>query len=115
MGSTEGGHSGAAGHSHQRQPNHDEFPRAERASGHQERPAARQPQRHLGEGRRRNEQARQTLQSVAQFVEPESPLSTQLTGSLQEVSEAARALRLLANLLERNPSVLVRGKDVTPQ
>jgi paraquat-inducible protein B len=61
------------------------------------------------------EQARQTLQSVAQFVEPESPLSTQLTGSLQEVSEAARALRLLANLLERNPSVLVRGKDVTPQ
>jgi len=61
------------------------------------------------------EQARQTLQSVQQFVEPESPLSTQLSGSLQEVSEAARALRLLANLLERNPSVLVRGKEVTPQ
>jgi paraquat-inducible protein B len=61
------------------------------------------------------EQARQTLQSVQQFVDPESPLSTQLSGSLQEVSEAARALRLLANLLERNPSVLVRGKEVTPQ
>ncbi|HVO23366.1 MAG TPA: hypothetical protein VMW56_07035, partial [Candidatus Margulisiibacteriota bacterium] len=61
------------------------------------------------------DQARETLQSVQQFVEPESPLSTQLTGSLQEVAEAARALRLLANLLERNPSVLVRGKDVASQ
>ena len=61
------------------------------------------------------DQARETLQSVEQFVEPESPLSTQLAGSLQEVSEAARALRLLANLLERNPSVLVRGKEVATQ
>ncbi|HUI62369.1 MAG TPA: MlaD family protein [Steroidobacteraceae bacterium] len=61
------------------------------------------------------DQARETLQSVQQFVEPESPLSTQLSGSLQEVSEAARALRLLANLLERNPSVLVRGKEVATQ
>jgi len=61
------------------------------------------------------DQARETLQSVQQFVEPESPLSTQLTGSLQEVAEAARALRLLASLLERNPSVLVRGKEVAGQ
>lgn len=58
------------------------------------------------------DQARATLQSVEQLVEPESPLSTQLYGSLQEVSEAARALRLLAMLLERNPSVLVRGSAV---
>ncbi len=61
------------------------------------------------------DQARATLQTVEGFVEPESPLSTQLSGSLQEVSDAARALRLLADLLERNPSALVRGKDVTPQ
>jgi len=61
------------------------------------------------------DQARETLQSVQQFVEPESPLSTQLAGSLQEVAAAARALRLLANLLERNPSVLVRGKEVATQ
>ncbi len=56
------------------------------------------------------DQARQTMQSVEQFVEPESPLSTQLSGSLEEVSEAGRSLRLLANLLDRNPSVLVRGR-----
>jgi paraquat-inducible protein B len=61
------------------------------------------------------DQARQAMQTVQQFVEPESPLSAQLTGSLQEVAEAARALRLLANLLERNPSVLVRGKAVATQ
>jgi paraquat-inducible protein B len=61
------------------------------------------------------DQTRVTLQTVQQFVEPESPLSTRLSGSLQEVSEAARALRLLANLLERNPSILVRGKEVSTQ
>ena len=61
------------------------------------------------EGGAAMDQARQTLQRVEQFVEPES----QLSGSLHEVSEAARALRLLTDLLERNPSVLVRGKDVT--
>ena len=59
------------------------------------------------------DQARVTLQTVDTFVEPESPLSTQLSGSLQEVSDAARALRLLATYLERNPSALVRGRDVS--
>jgi len=61
------------------------------------------------------DQARVTLQTVDTFVEPESPLSTQLSGSLQEVSDAARALRLLATYLERNPSALVRGRDVSSQ
>jgi paraquat-inducible protein B len=61
------------------------------------------------------DQARVTLQTYQNFVEPESPLSTQLSGSLQEVSDAARALRLLATYLERNPSALVRGRDVSPQ
>jgi paraquat-inducible protein B len=61
------------------------------------------------------DQARSTLQTVQGAVEPESPLSAQLSGSLQEVSDAARALRLLASYLERNPSALVRGKDVASQ
>lgn len=59
------------------------------------------------------QQAQSTLQSMQTFVAPQSPLSSQLTGSLQEVSAAARSLRLLADYLERNPSALVRGKDVT--
>lgn len=61
------------------------------------------------------EQARSTLQSVQTFVDANSALSSQLTGSLQEVSGAARSLRLLADYLERNPSALVRGKDVSVQ
>jgi paraquat-inducible protein B len=61
------------------------------------------------------DQARSTLQTVQGAVEPDSPLSTQLSGSLQEVSDAARALRLLATYLERNPSAIVRGKDVASQ
>ncbi len=61
------------------------------------------------------EQATGTLQTVQQFVEPESPVSAQLSASLQEVQGAARALRLLASYLERNPSAIVRGKDVAAQ
>ena len=61
------------------------------------------------------DQARVTLQTYQNFVEPDSPVSTQLSGSLQEVSDAARALRLLATYLERNPSALVRGRDVSSQ
>ena len=58
------------------------------------------------------EQARLTLQSVKTLVEPGSPLGTQLSASLQEITAAARSMRLLADYLERNPSSLVRGRDV---
>jgi paraquat-inducible protein B len=61
------------------------------------------------------DQARGTLQTVDEVVKPDAPLSAELTGTLQELSAAARALRLLANYLERNPSALVRGKAVTSQ
>jgi len=37
-------------------------------------------------------------------------LEQQLGGTLQEVSGAARALRLLADYLERHPESLIRGK-----
>lgn len=57
-------------------------------------------------------QARSTLQSVQVFVDPNSPLASQLTASLGEISSAARAVRLLADYLERNPAALLRGKDV---
>jgi len=59
------------------------------------------------------EQARATLQSMQVLVAPDSPLAVQLAASLQEVSGAARSLRLLAEYLERNPSAVVRGKDTS--
>ena len=58
------------------------------------------------------EQARLTLQTVQTLVDPGSPLATQLSASLQEISSAARSMRLLADYLERNPGSLVRGRDV---
>jgi len=59
------------------------------------------------------DQVRETLQTVGALVDPNAPLANQLTTSLQELSSAARAVRLLANYVERNPGALVRGKDVT--
>jgi paraquat-inducible protein B len=53
-----------------------------------------------------------TLKSVQVFIEPTSPLAYQITSALQELTGAARSVRLLADYLERNPSALVRGKDV---
>ena len=58
------------------------------------------------------EQARLTLQTVQTLVDPGSPLATQLSASLQEISSAARSMRLLADYLERNPGSIVRGRDV---
>ena len=47
------------------------------------------------------------------MIEPESPLAYQLTQTLQDLSSAAIAVHELADMLQRNPSVLVRGRFVT--
>jgi paraquat-inducible protein B len=59
------------------------------------------------------EQARITLASMDRALAPASPLATSVRAALQDVSEAARAVRLLADYLERNPGAIVRGRDVS--
>ena len=54
--------------------------------------------------------ARSTLDNANTMVEPNSVLGQQLDGTLQEVSGAARSLRILADYLERHPEALIRGK-----
>ncbi len=54
--------------------------------------------------------ARGTLDNANTMIEPNSVLGERLEGTLQEVSGAARALRLLADYLERHPEALIRGK-----
>jgi paraquat-inducible protein B len=54
--------------------------------------------------------AQGTLDSANTMIEPNSDLGERLDETLQEVSGAARALRLLADYLERHPEALIRGK-----
>jgi paraquat-inducible protein B len=55
--------------------------------------------------------ARGTLNNADKLIEPNSVLGQELSNSLQEVSRAARGLRLLADYLERHPEALLRGKS----
>jgi len=55
--------------------------------------------------------ARVTFEDASDLIEPNSVLGQQLDGTLQEVSGAARAIRLLADYLERHPESLIRGKQ----
>jgi paraquat-inducible protein B len=56
-------------------------------------------------------QMRATLKTVDGFVEPSSPLSIRLNATLEEISNAARSVRILADYLERNPAAVVRGRS----
>ncbi len=56
------------------------------------------------------QQARETLATIQTTVDPESPLGYQLHETLVQLSEAARQMRELAELLQRNPSAIIRGK-----
>jgi paraquat-inducible protein B len=56
-----------------------------------------------------------SLEGVRVLLQPGSPLTYQLGRTLEEVGAAARAVRGLADTLERDPAVLVRGKYVPPE
>jgi paraquat-inducible protein B len=56
--------------------------------------------------------ATNTLNSTDAMLQPNSSVMFQLGGTLSELSEAARAIRRFAEDLERNPSMLVRGKAI---
>lgn len=55
--------------------------------------------------------ARTTLDDAGKLVAPNSALETQLGTTLQEVTRAARAIRVLGDYLERHPEALLRGKS----
>lgn len=59
--------------------------------------------------------AAEALDEVRAVLQPESPFFYQLNRTLTDVSAAAGAVRRLAEELERNPSVLVRGKQVSKE
>ena len=55
-------------------------------------------------------QAEKTFISIRDFTDDTRSLSYELHHSLQELSEAARSIRGLADYLERHPEALIRGK-----
>ena len=54
--------------------------------------------------------AQTAAQSAQVTLGPDSALATQLPGLLQQVSEAARSIRELADFLDRHPEALLRGR-----
>jgi paraquat-inducible protein B len=57
------------------------------------------------------EQAERTLAATGASLEPGSVLHHQATQALREATSAARAVRTLANTLERNPNALLFGRQ----
>lgn len=56
------------------------------------------------------DEARAALASIDGAAQPGSDVRYQLTLTLEEVAEAARAIRVLADFVERNPNSLVFGR-----
>jgi paraquat-inducible protein B len=69
----------------------------------------------IGELDRTLVSARGTIDKTGDMMGPNSPLGAELEGTLQELSRAARALRVLADYLERHPEALIRGKTGEPK
>jgi paraquat-inducible protein B len=55
-------------------------------------------------------QTQATLKTLQETLGPASPLGYQLQQTLADVSQAARAVRELADYLDRNPGAIVRGR-----
>jgi len=58
------------------------------------------------------QEAKTTFQTAQTLIDPNAPLAVDLATSLHEIAAAARSLRLLMDYLERNPSAVVRGREV---
>ena len=57
------------------------------------------------------EQAQKALVPVKNFASEDSPFRYNLSQTLQELTEASRAVRELAEYIERHPEALLRGKS----
>jgi len=53
----------------------------------------------------------QTMDALEAVLEPDSPLILGLVSTLEELELAARSLRRVAELVERDPAILLRGRD----
>jgi paraquat-inducible protein B len=56
------------------------------------------------------EEARQSLANAEHILNADAPLQVKMNSALDEISGAARSLRILMDYLERHPEALIRGK-----
>ena len=68
-------------------------------------------QQTVGTARSTLETAQETMKNVNGVIAPNSPVGYELVQTLRELSEAARALRVLADYLERNPNAVLFGRN----
>lgn len=68
-------------------------------------------QQTVGTARGTLETAQETMKGVNSLMAPNSPVGYELVKTLQELSQAARALRVLADYLERNPNAVLFGRN----
>lgn len=57
------------------------------------------------------QEVERTVEALREVMDPDAPLVVGLVGTLQELEQAARALRRVSELIERDPAILVRGRD----
>ena len=88
----------------------DEYGKLARNVDSQIEPLASSIEKSLEEVRAAVEQARKALAGAEGVLAEDSPLLYELENSLKEVSDAARAIRLLADYLKRHPEALLKGK-----
>ncbi len=58
------------------------------------------------------DEAGRTMSSARSMLDPDAPMAVGLGKTMADVSEASHSIRRLADLLERNPDALLRGKGV---
>lgn len=65
----------------------------------------------LDSGKTSLQQLGKVAGSADRAIRQDSPVMTELTTALRELTAAARSLRVMADYLERNPEALLRGKQ----
>jgi phospholipid/cholesterol/gamma-HCH transport system substrate-binding protein len=56
-----------------------------------------------------------TMQQLQALLKPDAPMMYSLGRSLNDLAAAARAIRAVGEELERDPSVLLRGKSTAEE
>jgi paraquat-inducible protein B len=74
-------------------------------------PAARQLDPTLRAATALTDQARESLAEVQELLNQSRALPEQIVHLLEEIEDAARSLRLLTEMLERQPEAILRGKN----